>query len=176
MAAVPMAGRSVLSLHYSIFRTAFQVPGSRRRLENGANQSKCRLSSHSDSSDVRRLLVSTGRPLFVSRLVRKLRQDGNGERSFEGEESTIWTAASLYGAAADTTVITLTVFALVMIRFRKRKGRAQEEIDLVVGISGLPSFPDRENLPCVAAMAKEANHTLVAHLTHVLSTYGHRRN
>ena len=56
---------------------------------------------------------------FLSRLVGKLRQDGNGEFSVEDEESAIWTAAILYGAVADTTVITLTAFALAMISIRK---------------------------------------------------------
>lgn len=56
---------------------------------------------------------------FLSRLVGKLRQDGNGELSVEDEESAIWTVASLYGAAASTTVITRTAFALVMISIRK---------------------------------------------------------
>jgi hypothetical protein len=67
----------------------------------------------------RQMAAGLHRLSFLSRLVGKLRQDGNGEFSVEDEESAIWTAAILYGAVADTTVITLTAFALAMISIRK---------------------------------------------------------
>lgn len=82
-------------------------------------------------------------------------QEGGGKLSSE-EEAIIWTAASLYGAAADTTVITLTAFILAMIRFPKVQERAQDEIDRVVWTDRLPSHDDREKLSYINALVKEA--------------------
>jgi hypothetical protein len=143
LAAVPMGWAIDIVPALQIFRTASQVPGSRRPLENGANLSKYRLSSGVTF-------------VCLSKLVESLRQDGNGELSVEDEESAIWTAANLYGAAADTTVVNLIAFTLAVIKFPEGQCRAQEEIDRVVGTDLLPSFPDHENLPYVAAMVKEA--------------------
>jgi fumagillin biosynthesis cytochrome P450 monooxygenase len=67
----------------------------------------------------------------------------------------IWTAASLYRTATDTTVITLTTFTLDMIVFRDVQRAAQEEIDRVVGSDRLPGIEDRERLPYVDALIKE---------------------
>jgi cytochrome P450 len=53
-------------------------------------------------------------------------------------------------------VINLTTFTLAMIKLPEAQRRAQEEIDRVVCSDRPPSFPDRENLPHVAAMVKEA--------------------
>jgi hypothetical protein len=92
----------------------------------------------------------------LSKLVETLRQDSNSELSVEDEESAIWTVASLYGAAADTTVINLTAFTLAMVKFPESRRKTQEEIGHVFGTDRLPSFPDRENLPYVAAMVTEA--------------------
>ncbi|KAK1144880.1 hypothetical protein N8T08_004893 [Aspergillus melleus] len=60
------------------------------------------------------------RPSYVSKLVQQLKgKSDDGTLSQEDEHSIIWTAASLYGAAADTTVIDLTTFTLAMIRSRQ---------------------------------------------------------
>lgn len=104
----------------------------------------------------RQMAAGVHRPSYVSKLVEKLSQDGVGELSVEDEEAVIWTAASLYGAAADTTVITLAAFTLAMIKFPEVQRKAQEEIERVVGTDRLPSFQDREKLPYVNAVVKEA--------------------
>lgn len=104
----------------------------------------------------RQLSASNAPPSYVSRLVHQLEQEGGGKLSSDDEEAIIWTAASLYGAAADTTVITLTAFTLAMIRFPEVQERAQEEIDRVVGSGRLPSCDDREKLPYIDALVKEA--------------------
>ncbi|KAI9041395.1 cytochrome P450 [Aspergillus affinis] len=97
------------------------------------------------------------RPSYVSKLVQQLRgESDDGTLSREDEDSIVWTAASLYGAAADTTVITLTIFTLAMIKFPDVQRKAQKEIDRVVGTDRLPGFEDRDKLPYVDALVKEA--------------------
>ncbi|KAF6793740.1 O-methylsterigmatocystin oxidoreductase [Colletotrichum sojae] len=105
----------------------------------------------------RRMADFTDRPSYVSKLVTQLERDNaDGKLSAEDEQAVIWTAASLYGAAADTTVITLTTFTLAMVKFPDVQRKAQAEIDRVVGTGRLPTFEDRENLPYVNALVKEA--------------------
>jgi len=93
---------------------------------------------------------------YVSRLVRQSVTETGGDLSSDDEEAIIWTAASLYGAAADTTVITLTAFTLAMIRFPEVQKKAQDEIDRVIGTHRLPCCDDRARLPYINALVKEA--------------------
>jgi hypothetical protein len=106
---------------------------------------------------VRSQMASRGyRPSYVSKLVQQLQGDNHANLSKDDEDAIIWTAASLYGAAADTTVITLTVFTLAMLKFEHVQRKAQLEIDRVVGRNRLPNFEDREKLPYINALLKEA--------------------
>lgn len=96
-------------------------------------------------------------PSYVSKLVHQCKSEADDEQlGREDSEAIAWTAASLYGAAADTTVITLTIFTLAMLKNPKVQQRAQAEIDRVVGTDRLPSFADRDNLPYTAAIIKES--------------------
>ncbi|KAL3473137.1 cytochrome P450 [Aspergillus californicus] len=104
----------------------------------------------------RQIAAVTHRPSYVSKLIQQLKGEGNANLSPEDEQAIIWSAASLYGAAADTTVITLTIFTLAMIKFPHVQRKAQEEIDRVVGTNRLPSFGDRDKLPYINALVKEA--------------------
>jgi cytochrome P450 len=74
----------------------------------------------------------------------------------EEEHAIKWSAASLYTGGADTSVSTMTSFFLAMSITPEVQRKAQEEIDRVVGSSRLPTFSDRENLPYVDAIVKEA--------------------
>lgn len=104
----------------------------------------------------RQIAANRSEQSYVSKLVRKFRSgDETAGLSSEDEEAIVWTAASLYGAAADTTVITLSVFTLAMVMFPHVQYKAQEEIDRVVGTDRLPSFDDRDGLPYVSAVVKE---------------------
>lgn len=92
----------------------------------------------------------------MSKLIRKFGpEDETGTLNSNDEEAIVWTAASLYGAAADTTVITLSVFTLAMVMFPHVQHKAEEEIDRVVGTDRLPNFDDRDRLPYVSAIVKE---------------------
>ncbi|KAL2869887.1 cytochrome P450 monooxygenase fmaG [Aspergillus lucknowensis] len=101
-----------------------------------------------------RMAALTYKPSYVSKLVQQLKGE-QSELDQEDEQAIIWSAASLYGAAADTTVITLTAFTLAMILFPDVQRKAQEEIDRVVG-NRLPSFNDRDKLPYINAIVQEA--------------------
>lgn len=103
----------------------------------------------------KRMAASEFKPSYVSKLVQDLKEENNGSLSQENEQAVIWTAASLYGAAADTTVIALTIFTLAMVMFPDVQQKAQEEIDRVVGTDRLPSFEDRDQLPYINGLVKE---------------------
>lgn len=95
---------------------------------------------------------------FTSRLIQQCTMEAgeNATLSPEDENAIMWTSTSLYGAAADTTTITLTAFTLAMIKYPDVQRKAQEEIDAVVGTGRVPTYGDRENLPYVDAIVKEA--------------------
>ena len=106
----------------------------------------------------RQMAALTARPSYVSKLVQQLSHEGaNGKLSSEDEHAIIWSAASLYGAAGDTTVITLKAFTAAMIMFPQVQQKAQDEIDRVVGSLRLPTFADRDDLPYIDALVKEAS-------------------
>ncbi|KAI1308260.1 cytochrome protein [Xylaria venustula] len=95
---------------------------------------------------------------------------GNKDKNFvtkfyEGKEDIVtgwdndnikWSALTTYGGGADTTVNAISSFFLAMTLFPEVQLKAREEIDRVVGTDRLPSFNDRENLPYIEAVLKEA--------------------
>ncbi|KAJ6011441.1 hypothetical protein N7451_002853 [Penicillium sp. IBT 35674x] len=74
----------------------------------------------------------------------------------EDEDITKWSAVALYGGGADTTVAALEGFFLAMTLFPDVQRKAQEEIDRVFGGPALPTVEDRERLPYIDAVVKEA--------------------
>ncbi|KAE8379019.1 cytochrome P450 [Aspergillus bertholletiae] len=66
-----------------------------------------------------------------------------------------WSAQSLYGGGAETSVSSLACFFLAMVLYPDVQKMAQEEIDRVVGTSRLPDMSDREHLPYINAVVKE---------------------
>ncbi|KAI1179236.1 cytochrome protein [Nemania sp. FL0916] len=67
-----------------------------------------------------------------------------------------WIAVSIYTAAADTTVNTITAFFLAMTLFPEVQRKAREEIDRVIGTGRLPMYSDRPSLPYIDAVISEA--------------------
>ncbi|KIK53485.1 hypothetical protein GYMLUDRAFT_250310 [Collybiopsis luxurians FD-317 M1] len=63
--------------------------------------------------------------------------------------------ASLFAAATETVLAVLSTFVLAMILFPDVQKQAQQEIDLVVGNSRLPTFEDRPSLPYLDALIRE---------------------
>ena len=84
-----------------------------------------------------------------------------------------WTAATLYGAGADTvrlsrtiqynsnadyplkTVSALSTFYLAMMLFPDIQRTAQKELDTVIGPTRLPTLDDRDSLPYINALLWE---------------------
>jgi cytochrome P450 len=75
--------------------------------------------------------------------------------SSEEEHAIKWSAASLYGGGADTTVSVVYSLFLAMTLFPEIQRRAQEEIDNVIGNDRLPSLADRGTLPYTEAIILE---------------------
>jgi cytochrome P450 len=63
--------------------------------------------------------------------------------------------ATAFVAGAETTASTLQCFMLAMLQHPEVQGRAQAEIDAVIGTDRLPNFDDRPNLPYVEAVLLE---------------------
>uniref|UniRef100_A0A0W0G8I3 Putative cytochrome P450 n=1 Tax=Moniliophthora roreri TaxID=221103 RepID=A0A0W0G8I3_MONRR len=70
-------------------------------------------------------------------------------------ENLKWSAASFYGAGADTTVSVVYCYFLVCCLYPEVQAKAQAEIDAVVGNERLPSFQDQKSLPYIGAVVKE---------------------
>ncbi|GFN10642.1 cytochrome P450 [Aspergillus tubingensis] len=92
----------------------------------------------------------TCQPSYVSKHLTQAGPDIDSEEEMEIK----WSAATLYGAGADTTVSALSSFFLAMALFPTVQTKAQEELDCVVGTS-LPTTEDRTNLPYINAVIKE---------------------
>jgi len=71
-----------------------------------------------------------------------------------------YACGALYGAGTDTTLSTIKTVLLAMMMFPEVQARVQEEIDGVLGpienAQRLPEFEDRESLPYLNALIKEA--------------------
>ncbi|KXN92569.1 O-methylsterigmatocystin oxidoreductase [Leucoagaricus sp. SymC.cos] len=77
------------------------------------------------------------------------------ELTQEKEFNIKWSAASMYGGGADTTVSSIYAFFKAMALYPEVAAAAQAEIDAVVGSDRLPSFADREDLPYINALILE---------------------
>jgi cytochrome P450 len=66
-----------------------------------------------------------------------------------------WSAASFYGAGADTTVSVVYCYFLACCLFPEVQAKAQAEIEAVIGNDRLPSFQDQKSLPYIDALVKE---------------------
>lgn len=92
----------------------------------------------------------------MSRIIQKAEAErGDGRLAPEDEKIIVWAAGSLFGAAVDTTSVTLSAFTLAMLKYPDVQRKAQAEIDRVVGHGRLPTLADRNALPYVDGMVKE---------------------
>jgi len=95
-------------------------------------------------------------PNFISKYLEQV-----PDISPEGEDRLMWTAASIYGAAYDTTMAFMITFFLAMAMSPDSQARAQKEIDQLLGskdgsgLTRLPLYSDREKLPFVEAIVLE---------------------
>nr|VWO99561.1 Cytochrome P450 monooxygenase CYP52X1 [Ganoderma boninense] len=65
-------------------------------------------------------------------------------------------AANVYAAGSDTTFSTLLSFFMAMAMHPEVQAKAQAELDAVIGLDRLPEHGDRDALPYVNAVVKEA--------------------
>ncbi|TQV91100.1 cytochrome p450 oxidoreductase [Cordyceps javanica] len=96
------------------------------------------------------------RPSYVSKQIERNLQNGEATMDPEMENTIKRTAAVMYAGGADTTVIILSAFFLAMILYPDVQRKAQKEIDTVIGSDRLPGLQDRDQLPYVSAIVKEA--------------------
>ncbi|KAF8889423.1 cytochrome P450 [Gymnopilus junonius] len=73
----------------------------------------------------------------------------------EEEEDIKWSAGSLYGGGADTTVAATYAMFLACALNPKAVQKVQKELDDVIGNTRLPGFADRKNLPYTNAFVLE---------------------
>ncbi|KAJ3552876.1 hypothetical protein NM688_g3920 [Phlebia brevispora] len=66
-----------------------------------------------------------------------------------------YAVSAAFGAGIDTTVATMEVFLVAIMRFPDAARKAREEIDRVVGRDRLPKFEDMDSLPYIRAFIKE---------------------
>ncbi|TDL15041.1 cytochrome P450 [Rickenella mellea] len=92
------------------------------------------------------------RPNFATTIL----DEYSGNPPAKTEECLRWTLTSLWGGGADTTVSTIMSFFLAMCMFPEVQRRGQEEIDRVIGSNRLPEISDREDLPFIEAISREA--------------------
>ncbi|GKU12184.1 cytochrome p450 oxidoreductase [Fusarium langsethiae] len=100
----------------------------------------------------RQIAKQSNRPSYVSSLIKQ----HDGDLDEETDTAIKQTAAVMYAGGADTTVSSIRGFVLAMLLFPDVQRKAQQEIDSVVGTERLPQFEDRDNLPYVDALVKEA--------------------
>ncbi|KLO17594.1 cytochrome P450 [Schizopora paradoxa] len=100
-----------------------------------------------------RMSDGTIRPCLVSNV---LEDDNLRNKTPDFENVLKWAAGTLYGAGVETSVACFSTFALAMAMYPDVQRRAQEELDRVVGSSRMPTFEDRERLPYIDAILKEA--------------------
>ncbi|KAF9457684.1 cytochrome P450 [Collybia nuda] len=101
----------------------------------------------------RKIKTRNAAPSFVSYCLEesKARKDPAFEESIIRD-----TAGTLYLASAHTTVAIIGSCVLGLLTNPDALKKAQQEIDLVLGIGQLPNFDDQESLPYVTAIVKEA--------------------
>lgn len=97
-------------------------------------------------------------PSYVSDLLQQTAAESDNELKLApvDEEAIKWTAVSLYAAGSDSTVAIIQSVILALLLFPEVVAKAQEEIDCVVGDDRMPSFKDRERLPYINGIVKEA--------------------
>jgi len=66
-----------------------------------------------------------------------------------------FTASSMYGGGADTTVSAEYAFFLAMVLYPDVQKKAQVELDAIIGEGRLPGFADQPHLPYINAIVTE---------------------
>ncbi|KHN97557.1 Cytochrome P450 [Metarhizium album ARSEF 1941] len=106
---------------------------------------------------LRQMAAGTHKTSFVSRLVQEHDEKSNSTALTPRDEDEIKnTAAVMYLGGSETIATAMRVFVLCMILFPQVQRKAQKEMDEVLGPCRLPSPSDRQRLPYMDALVKEA--------------------
>ncbi|KAH9847428.1 cytochrome P450 [Lenzites betulinus] len=98
--------------------------------------------------------MANGRESIVSGLIeRKLQKDESVSQEDHLRFRDVAGIAHLAGG--DTTMYSMQVFFLAMVRFPEVQRKAQQELDAIIGPDRLPEFADKEALPYINAVMKE---------------------
>lgn len=80
---------------------------------------------------------------------------GGASITHDNETSIAMCSGSIYAGGIDTVFSLITTFILIMTRHPDVQGKAQAELDQVVGPDRLPTLEDKENLPYLECVVKE---------------------
>ncbi|QRV99130.1 cytochrome P450 family protein [Ceratobasidium sp. AG-Ba] len=90
---------------------------------------------------------------IVASLLNSADQWGTEEKELDSIIGEV--AVGLFGAGTETTADTIIIFIMAMMLFPNAQAKAQEEIDMVIGASRLPSLADEMSLPYVGRLIQE---------------------
>ncbi|QRW13616.1 cytochrome P450 family protein [Ceratobasidium sp. AG-Ba] len=90
---------------------------------------------------------------IVASLLNSADQWGTEEKELDSIIGEV--AIGLFGAGTETTADTIIIFIMAMMLFPNAQAKAQEEIDMVIGTSRLPSLADEMSLPYVGRLIQE---------------------
>lgn len=94
-------------------------------------------------------------PSFLSTLLEQSATRADSDVNFFTVEDIKGAAGAVFAAGQDTTWSTLVVFILNMVLHPEIQGRAQRELDEVVGPGRLPTFVDRSRLTYIDYIVQE---------------------
>ncbi|KIJ26837.1 hypothetical protein M422DRAFT_785117 [Sphaerobolus stellatus SS14] len=97
----------------------------------------------------------TAKPSIVASMLQKISDQPDSDRN-EFERIMKNAAGIAFAGGTDTTIAAVTCFFLAMAMFPEVQKKAQREIDSVIGTHRLPDFSDRDSLPYINAIIKEA--------------------
>ncbi|KAI0028825.1 cytochrome P450 [Vararia minispora EC-137] len=97
-----------------------------------------------------RMAEGQARPCLVRTLVEEEGRFGLSDAE------TMWAAGLMYLAGSETQAMTLEWFTLIMISHPDIQRRAQAELDAVIGRGRAPRVGDRDQLPYLSALVREA--------------------
>ncbi|VUC29905.1 unnamed protein product [Clonostachys rosea] len=101
----------------------------------------------------RQLADKSCQPSYVSNILSKTEEE---KLTPEYENTIRYSAVALFSGGADTTYATLCFLYLALVKYPGVLAKAHEEIDRVIGSNRLPTFADRDRLPYVEGIIKEA--------------------
>ncbi|RPD61610.1 cytochrome P450 [Lentinus tigrinus ALCF2SS1-6] len=102
-----------------------------------------------------------GAPCIVREMLSKIVRSGvEGPTLVEEEEIVKDVAAVAFEAGSDTTLSTLQSVFLAMALYPNVLKHAHDELDTVVGPTRLPDFSDKDSLPYINAIIREASRWL----------------